>query len=86
MTMAFWFTALPITVQMMTGQAWRDLPIICIGVLLGALAWGFALAGLLSLAGGRRKSWWFTAVDAIGDAMLLGPAVVSFLRALQGSL
>ena len=86
MTIAFWFTALPKKVDRMTGQPWRDLPIICIGVLLGALGWVIVFAGLLSLAGNRRKPWWFAAVDAIGGAMLLGLAIISLLRAMAGPL
>jgi threonine/homoserine/homoserine lactone efflux protein len=83
MTIAFWFTVLPALAGRITDQPRRDLPLICIGVALGALSWVFSFSGLLSLAGRFRKPWWMTAADEVGGVMLIGLAAVALLRAVQ---
>ncbi len=86
MTLAFWFTVLPAVVGRMTDRPRQDLPIICMGVFLGAFGWALAFSGLLSWAGRFRKPWWLTAADEVGGVMLLGLAGVALLRALHGPL
>jgi L-lysine exporter family protein LysE/ArgO len=88
MTIVFWFTVLPTLAGPITAQPRRDLPIICVGVFLGTIGWVLSFAGLLSAAGRRyRRPWWMAAAaDEIGGTMLLGLALLAFLRAMKGPL
>lgn len=83
MTLAFWFTVLPALAGTLTDQPARDLPVICVGVFLGAIGWVLAFSGLLGVAGRFRKPWWLTAADEIGGAMLLALAGAALLRAIR---
>jgi L-lysine exporter family protein LysE/ArgO len=82
LTIVFWFTTLPALAGTITEQPRRDMPIICIGVMIGALGWVIAFAGLLSLAGRFRRPWWMAAADIIGGVMLLALAGAAIFRAL----
>jgi threonine/homoserine/homoserine lactone efflux protein len=86
MTIAFWFTVLPALAGTITTQPRRDLPIICVGVFLGAIGWVLTFSALISFAGKFRKPWWMTAADEFGGVMLLGLACVALLRAVRGPL
>lgn len=86
MTLAFWFTVMPAFVGRITDQPWRDMPVICAGVFLGAMGWVIVFAGLLGLAGRFRKPWWMSAADEAGGVMLLALAAVALLRAIRGYL
>jgi L-lysine exporter family protein LysE/ArgO len=86
MTIAFWFTVLPALAGTITTQPRRDLPIICVGVFLGAIGWVLSFSALLGFAGRFRKPWWMTAADEFGGVMLLGLACVALLRAVRGPL
>lgn len=86
LTIAFWFTTLPALAGTITVQPQRDLPIICMGVLIGALGWVILFAGLLSLTGRFRRPWWMAAADEIGGMMLLALAGAALLRVMQRNL
>jgi threonine/homoserine/homoserine lactone efflux protein len=81
LTLGFWFTTLPALAGTITVQPQRDMPIICIGVFVGALSWVILFAGLLSLAGRFRRPWWMAAADVIGGLMLLSLAGAAVFRA-----
>lgn len=83
MTLAFWFTVLPGMAGTITAQPGRDLPIICLGVFIGAIGWVCFFAGLLSLAGRFRKPWWMIAADEIGGFILLGLATWRFCVVME---
>lgn len=84
MTLAFWFSVLPALAGRISEHPRRDLPIICLGVFLGAMTWVLFFSGLLGLAGRFRRPWWLRVADAVGGAMLLGLAVVAIVRAFPG--
>ena len=72
MTLAFWFVAVPGTVGSITSDPARDLPVICIGVFVGTIAWVIFFCSLLGVLGRWRRPWWLAVADAIGGLMLLG--------------
>jgi threonine/homoserine/homoserine lactone efflux protein len=72
MTLAFWFVAVPGTVGSITRNPAQDLPIICIGVFVGTIAWVLFFCTSLSVLGRWRRAWWLAVADAIGGLMLLG--------------
>ena len=72
MTLAFWFVAVPGMVGSITSDPGRDLPVICIGVFVGTIAWVISFCSLLSVLGRWRRPWWLAVADAIGGLMLLG--------------
>ena len=80
MTVAFWFLALPATAGAITQEPRRDLPMICLGVFIGTVAWVLFFAGLLSGLGRYRRSWWLALADGIGGTTLLIFAVAGFCR------
>ena len=49
MTIAFWFTVLPALAGTITTQPRRDLPIICVGVFLGAIGWVLSFSAAAGL-------------------------------------
>ena len=86
MTLAFWFTVVP-------AQATPDgpgggipkegasaLPIIGLGVFIGTIGWVLVFSGLLGWAGRYRRNWWMALADGAGGVVLLGFAVLAFLR------
>ena len=72
MTLAFWFVAVPGTVGSITSDPARDLPVICIGVFVGTIAWVIFFCSLLGVLGRWRRPWWLAVADAVGGWMLLG--------------
>ncbi len=82
-TWAFWFVALPARVGTITQQPKDDLPIICLGVFVGTIAWVICFAGLLSLAGRVRRAWWLVLADEFGGVLLLWFAALLFLNSAQ---
>jgi threonine/homoserine/homoserine lactone efflux protein len=85
MTVAYWFSVLPAAVGN-TGRGLSDLPIICLGVLLGTLAWVVFLSTLLGVAGRYRQPWWLRAADATGGVFMLAIAVIALWRLQHRSL
>jgi L-lysine exporter family protein LysE/ArgO len=81
LTLGFWFTTLPALAGTITVQPQRDMPIICIGVFVGAMSWVVLFAGLLSLVGRFRRPWWMAAADVMGGVMLLALAGAAIFRA-----
>jgi L-lysine exporter family protein LysE/ArgO len=82
MTVAYWFSVLPAAVGGNTVRAWRDLPIICVGVLLGTLAWVLFVSTLLGFASRYRRAWWLRAADGIGGLVMLGLATIALWRVM----
>lgn len=72
MTLAFWFVAVPGMVGSITSNPGRDLPIICIGVFIGTIAWVIFFCTVLSILGRWRRRWWLAVADAVGGLVLLG--------------
>lgn len=86
LTLAYWFSVLPAALGGNTVRAWRDLPIICLGVLIGTLGWVVFVSSLLDYAGRYRKPWWLRAADGIGGCVMLGLAAMAVWRASSVSL
>lgn len=82
-TWAFWFIALPARVGSITQQPRNDLPIICLGVFVGTIAWVIFFCGILSVAGRYRRRWWLVLADEFGGALLLWFAAVLLLKSAE---
>jgi threonine/homoserine/homoserine lactone efflux protein len=86
MTLAFWFLAVPAAVGTISKEPSHELPMLCIGVFIGTLAWVVTFSGLLAWAGQWRKTAWLTAADAVGGAVLFCFAMIELWRALRPHL
>ena len=82
-TWAFWFVVLPQVAGSIAQDPARDLPVICVGVFAGTIAWVVFFTSLLSLAGRFRRRWWLVLADEFGGALLLWFAAVLLLKSLQ---
>jgi L-lysine exporter family protein LysE/ArgO len=82
MTLGFWFVIVPATLGRITDRPGDDMPIICMGVFSGTLAWVLFFAGVIAFLGQWRRNWWLVAADAVGGTLLLAFAVVLFLRSI----
>lgn len=82
-TWAFWFVALPQIAGTVAQHPKDDLPIICLGVFAGTIAWVIFFTGLLSLAGRRRRPWWLVLADEFGGLLLLWFAALLLLKSLH---
>jgi len=80
MTLAFWFLVVPATVG--SSQA-AQLPLVCLGVFLGALTWVVSFAGSLWYLRRFRQGWWMAAADTLGGVILLGFAVAAAVSLLR---
>lgn len=100
MTLVFWFVAVPAmgatpAPAASSQAAGADLPMMCVGVFVGTLAWVLTFSTLLAIAGhaagsrpGRRRRW-LAIADAVGGVALIGFALLSavgFWRRLDGVL
>jgi threonine/homoserine/homoserine lactone efflux protein len=59
MTLAFWFLAVPAAIGAIAKAPGHDLPVICIGVFIGTIAWVIGFAGAMApirMAGRRRRA------------------------------
>jgi L-lysine exporter family protein LysE/ArgO len=92
MTLAFWLVAVPAIVGTSaaadagTGNARRDLLLVCAGVFTGTICWVVCFAGVLALAGRFRRSWWLAAADAAGGAAMLVFAAAALLSSIRSFL
>lgn len=86
MTVGFWFLAIPAALGAITKQPGIDLPMICIGVFIGTIAWVIGFAGALAWAGRWRKNGWLVAADALGGAVLFCFAIAQLWRVLRRPL
>ena len=82
-TWAFWFVVLPQVAGSIARDPARDLPVICIGVFAGTIAWVVFFTSLLTLAGRFRRRWWLVLADEFGGALLLWFAAVLLLKSLH---
>ncbi|HEX2973889.1 MAG TPA: LysE family translocator [Tepidisphaeraceae bacterium] len=71
MTLAFWFVVIP-TIGPISSKPWRDLPLVCAGVALGAISWVCFFATLTGLAGRIAKRTTMLLADVLGGLTLLG--------------
>jgi threonine/homoserine/homoserine lactone efflux protein len=83
MTLGFWFLAVPAALGAITKEPGNDLPMICIGVFIGTIAWVIAFAGAMAWAGRWRRSGWLAVADAAGGAVLFCFAVAQLWRVLR---
>ena len=86
MTLAFWFVAVPALAGPVASQGEGELPVTCVGVFLGTLAWVVFFAGVLALAGRFRRNWWLAAADAAGGFALLVFAAAALLSSIRSLL
>lgn len=86
MTVAFWFLAVPAALGAITKNPGIDLPMICIGVFIGTIAWVIGFAGALAWAGRWRKNGWLVAADALGGAVLFCFAIAQLWRVMRRHL
>lgn len=80
MTLGFWFVAVPARVASITGEARRDLPMICAGVFIGTLGWVLLYASMLNWIGRYRRNWWMAVADGVGGLVLIGFALAAAWR------
>jgi threonine/homoserine/homoserine lactone efflux protein len=83
MTLAFWFVTLPGLLGKHSEHPTRELPMLCLGVCIGAAGWAFFFSSLLALAGRWRRPWWTAVADAIGGTILLAFAVRLLVSAVS---
>jgi len=83
MTLAFWLVVVPGWASQWSHDPVRDLPLVCVGVFLGAISWVIVFAGLMSWLGRRGKCAMWLAADLAGGLMLLGFAVVTAERLVR---
>jgi threonine/homoserine/homoserine lactone efflux protein len=82
-TWGFWFIVLPQVAGSITQRPGDDLPIICLGVFVGTIAWVIFFTGLLSVAGRVKRRGWLVLADVIGGVLLLWFAGLLLLKSLQ---
>jgi hypothetical protein len=58
----------------------RDLPMICIGVFIGTIAWVIGISGAMAWAGRWRRGGWMALADAAGGAVLFCFAIAQLWR------
>lgn len=83
MTIAFWFLAVPAAVGVVTRSPGRDLPMICVGVFIGTLAWVIGFCAAMGWAGRCRRGSWLAAADAVGGAVLFCFAIAQVWRVVR---
>jgi L-lysine exporter family protein LysE/ArgO len=76
MTILFWFTAVPAATG--AAQSRGELPIICLGVFVAAIAWVLFFTTALKSLRRWRRQWWMMAADALGGLLLLAFAGYAF--------
>lgn len=81
-TLMFWFVAVPGLVGSLTDTPGRDLPILCIGVAVGATSWVVFFTTLLTFAARWRRPWWTVAADAVGGTLLLAFASLTLWKTI----
>jgi L-lysine exporter family protein LysE/ArgO len=86
MTVGFWFLAVPAALGSITKDPAPDMPMICVGVFMGTIAWVVSFAGALAWAGRWRKNWWLAAADVLGGVVLFCFAAVEVWRAARPAL
>lgn len=90
MTLAFWFVAVPAMAGSqpiyLAGHRARDpaqdLPLLCVGVFIGTLAWVTTFCALLAFAGRYRRNGWLALADGVGGVTLLVFAAAALLSSL----
>jgi L-lysine exporter family protein LysE/ArgO len=69
MTLAFWLVAVPATLA--PDSAVKSLPLTCVGVFIGTIAWVVTFCSILSRIGKRANRYWFATADLAGGVVLL---------------
>ncbi|MCY2951568.1 MAG: LysE family transporter [Planctomycetota bacterium] len=72
LTLGFWFVVVPAAAGQMLVGAGRELPILCVGVFVGAMSWVVFFATAMSGAGRLGKRGMLVAADVAGGVILLG--------------
>ena len=80
MTVGFWFLAVPAALGAITKAPSRDLPMICIGVFIGTIAWVIGFSAAMAWAGRWRRGGWMAIADAAGGAVLFCFAIAQLWR------
>jgi L-lysine exporter family protein LysE/ArgO len=81
-TWLWWLTVLPGFAQSMhVRQSW-DLPMICVGVFIGTLAWVLFFVALLTSVRRFAGRAWHVTADTLGGVMLLGFAIAALWRSV----
>ena len=83
-SIGFWFIALPGLLGGKAEHSGTDLPIICTGVVVAALAWVFGFVSVLGLLGRFDLRRWMIWTDTVGGVLLLGFAAWMAVRAIEG--
>ena len=84
MTLVFWFLSMPGTAGAALGQAAGiGLPLMALGVTLGAATWVMVWCSLLTGLGRYRRPWWVAAANGLGGLTLLGLAGISLVRLIK---
>ena len=81
MTLAFWMVAVPSTLG--ADAAGTSLPLTCVGVFIGTLAWVITFCSLLTLVGKRANRYWFATADIVGGLVLLAFAAIGVWRLIH---